>query len=73
MSNAIKNVTCPLNSQLNMNRNESLTTSSYDIFNKCNSPLFGGCISPLHYKVNSYGDAKYDRFGTKPFVMVFPC
>ena len=65
MANAIKNVTVPLSAQLNMNRNESLTTSSYDIFNKCNSPLFGGCISPLHYKVNSYGDAKYDRFGTK--------
>lgn len=65
MSNSTRNVTCPLQSTLNMNKNQSLTTSSYDIFNNLNAPVFGGCISPLHYKYDSVGDAKYSRDGTK--------
>lgn len=65
MSNALKNVTIPLTATLNMNKNESLTDSSFSIFNKQNSPVFGGSISPLHYKLNGETDAKYSKDGTK--------
>lgn len=65
MSNSLKNVTIPLTGNLNMNRNESLTDSSFSIFNKQNSPVFGGSISPLHYKLNGIGDAKYSSDGSK--------
>ena len=65
MANSTRNITVPLQSTLNMNKNQSLTTSSYDIFNNLNAPVFGGCISPLHYKYASAGDAKYSRDGTK--------
>lgn len=39
MANSLKNVTIPLTGNLNMNRNESLTDSSFSIFNKQNSPV----------------------------------
>lgn len=65
MANSLKNVTIPLTGNLNMNRNESLTDSSFSIFNKQNSPVFGGSISPLHYKLNGTGDAKYSSDGSK--------
>lgn len=65
MANSLKNITIPLTSKLNMNRNESLTDSSFSIFNKQNSPVFGGSISPLHYKLNGTTDAKYSSDGTK--------
>lgn len=65
MANALKNVTIPLTGNLNMNRNESLTDSSFSIFNKQNSPVFGGSISPLHYTLNGTTDAKYSTDGSK--------
>lgn len=65
MANALKNVTIPLTGNLNMNRNESLTDSSFSIFNKQNSPVFGGSISPLHYTLNGTTDAKYSSDGSK--------
>lgn len=65
MANSLKNVTIPLTGNLNMNKNESLTDSSFSIFNKQNSPVFGGSISPLHYKLNGIGDAKYSSDGSK--------
>ena len=58
MANSLKNITIPLTGSLNMNRNESLTDSSFSIFNKQNSPVFGGSISPLHYKLNGTDKAK---------------
>lgn len=63
--NSIKNVTVPLTSNLNMNRNQSLTCSSFDIFNTINAPVFGGSISPLHYKIDYQGDAKYSVDGER--------
>lgn len=65
MANSLKNITIPLTGNLNMNRNESLTDSSFSIFNKQNSPVFGGSISPLHYKVPYTGDAKYSTDGSR--------
>ena len=65
MANSLKNVTIPLTGNLNMNRNESLTDSSFSIFNKQNSPVFGGSISPLHYTLNGTTDAKYSSNGDK--------
>ena len=65
MSNPIKNVCVPLQSSLNMNRNQSLTCSSYDILNGINAPVFGGSISPLHYKIDYQGDAKYSVDGER--------
>ena len=65
MSNPIKNVCVPLQSSLNMNRNKSLTCSSYDILNGINAPVFGGSISPLHYKIDYQGDAKYSVDGER--------
>jgi hypothetical protein len=63
--NSLKNITVPLTSNLNMNRNKSLTCSSYDILNGINAPVFGGSISPLHYKVDYQGDAKYSVDGER--------
>jgi len=63
--NSLKNVTVPLTSNLNMNRNKSLTCSSYDILNGINAPVFGGSISPLHYKIDYQGDAKYSVDGER--------
>lgn len=65
MANALKNITVPLQSTLNMNRNKSLTCSSYDILNEINAPVFGGSISPLHYKIDYQGDAKYSVDGER--------
>ncbi len=48
-----------------MNRNESLTDSSFSIFNKQNSPVFGGSISPLHYNLNGTEKAVYTYSGDK--------
>lgn len=48
-----------------MNRNQSLTCSSFDICNKLNAPVFGGSISPLHYKIDYQGDAKYSVDGER--------
>lgn len=65
MANSLKNVTVPLTSNLNMNRNQSLTCSSFDICNTINAPVFGGSISPLHYKIDFQGDAKYSVDGER--------
>lgn len=65
MANSLKNITIPLTGSLNMNRNESLTDSSFSIFNKQNSPVFGGSISPLHYKLNGTNKAVYTYSGDK--------
>lgn len=51
-----------------MNRNESLTDSSFSIFNKQNSPVFGGSISPLHYKLNGTDKAVYTYNGDKFYI-----
>lgn len=68
MANSLKNVTIPLTGALNMNRNESLTDSSFSIFNKQNSPVFGGSISPLHYKLNGTDKAVYTYNGDKFYI-----
>lgn len=65
MANSLKNITVPLTANLNMNRNKSLTCSSYDILNGINAPVFGGSISPLHYKIDYQGDAKYSVDGER--------
>lgn len=68
MANSLKNITVPLTGNLNMNRNESLTDSSFSIFNKQNSPVFGGSISPLHYKLNGTDKAVYTYNGDKFYI-----
>lgn len=68
MANSLKNITIPLTGALNMNRNESLTDSSFSIFNKQNSPVFGGSISPLHYKLNGTDKAVYTYNGDKFYI-----
>ena len=68
MANSLKNITIPLTGSLNMNKNESLTDSSFSIFNKQNSPVFGGSISPLHYKLNGTDKAVYTYNGDKFYI-----
>lgn len=58
-------ISIPFEAPLNMNKNVT-DVKSFIGFNERNSPIFGGCLSPLFFKTDTGGaNTVYDRSGNK--------
>src|SRR5574344_1882020 len=58
-------ISIPFEAPLNMNKNVTDVKSCIG-FNERNSPIFGGCLSPLFFKTDTSGaNTVYDRSGNK--------
>ena len=55
-----------LASNLNLNRNKELIVPTNDMFNEVNSPLVGGCLSPIYYSpIGGNYRSLYDKHGNE--------
>ena len=62
-NNKAEITTLPLSSKLNMNKSKGTINTSYDMFNDCNAPIFGGNLSPMFDERISDNMGVYDKHG----------
>lgn len=60
--------TIPLDMKLNMNKNRTIVSPTFDMVNKNNSPVYGNTITNLHASTIGTGNSLWDRNGERYYV-----